>query len=112
MRTALAQKHPDSESTDMAQNESTELATEVAELRADVRHVQAESEERFERRDKKIDDLDKKTEARFERLERTIQEIRLDVKESLASAKLWAFGMYVALAGTLLYVIARAAKWI
>ena len=38
-------------------------------------------------------------------------EIRLDIKDSLASAKLWAFGLYAALAGTLLYVIARAAKW-
>lgn len=137
MRTALAQKYPDSVSTDMAQNENTELATQVAELRADVRHVQADvtdikadlrslnqrmeaglekvdkkSEERSERLDKRIDDLDKKSEVRFERLERSVQEIRLDIKDSLASAKLWAIGLYVALASTLLYVIARAAKWI
>jgi phage shock protein A len=155
MRTALAQKYPDSESTDMAQNENSELATQVAELRADVRHVQADvtdikadfrslnqrmeagfekvdkkseerserlekkiddldkkSEARFERFDKKIDDLDKESEAKFERLERTVQEIKLDIKDSLASAKLWAIGLYVALAGTLLYVIARSAKWI
>jgi DNA anti-recombination protein RmuC len=144
MRTALAQMYPNSESTDMAQNENTELATQVAELRADVRHVQTDvtdikadlrslnqrmeaglekvdkkSEERSERLDKKIDDLDKKSEVRFERLDRTVQElkdsmaeIRLDIKVSLASAKLWAIGLYVALAGTLLYVIARSAKWI
>jgi hypothetical protein len=73
--------------------------------------VDKKSEARFERADKKIDDLDKKTEARFDGLDKTVQEIRLDVKESLASAKLWAFGLYAALAGTLLYVIAHAAKW-
>jgi hypothetical protein len=48
---------------------------------------------------------------RFERLDRTAQEVRLNIKE-LASAKLWAIGLYVALAGTLLYVVARGAKWI
>ena len=88
MRTALAQKYPDSESTDMAQNESTELATQVAELRADVR---------LDRTVQEIKD--------------SMAEIRLDIKESLASAKLWAIGLYIALAGTLLYVIARSAKW-
>ena len=133
MRTALAQKYPDSVSTDMAQNENLELATQVAELRADVRHVQADVtdikadlrswtqrmetgfekvDRRFERVELKIDDIDKKFEVRFDGLDKTVQEIRLDVKESLVSAKLWAIGMYVALAGTLLYVIARAAKWI
>jgi hypothetical protein len=69
-----------------------------------------QSDPRARRLDKKIDDLE--SEVRFERLERSVQEIRLDIKDSLASAKLWAIGLYVALAGTLLYVIARAAKWI
>jgi len=29
----------------------------------------------------------------------------------LASAKVWAFGLYFALAGSLLYVLARVLKW-
>lgn len=34
------------------------------------------------------------------------------IKESLASAKVWALMLYFALAGSLLYVLARGFKWI
>ena len=60
-----------------------DLAVQVAELRADVRHVQS-------------DTTDIKAELRA-----TNQ--RLDsLKESLASAKIWALGLYIALAGSML----------
>jgi len=60
-----------------------DLAVQVAELRADVRHVQS-------------DTTDIKAELRT-----TNQ--RLDsLKESLASAKIWALGLYIALAGSML----------
>jgi uncharacterized protein YlxW (UPF0749 family) len=70
----------------------SDLAIQVAELRADVRHVQA-------------DTMDIKAELR-------VTNQRLDsLKDSLASAKVWAPGLYIALAGSLLYVLARGFKW-
>jgi hypothetical protein len=69
-----------------------DLAVQVAELRADVRHVQS-------------DTTDIKAELR-------VTNERLDsLKDSLASAKVWALGLYIALAGPLLYVLARGFRW-
>jgi len=69
-----------------------DLAVQVAELRADVRHVQS-------------DTTDIKAELR-------VTNERLDsLKDSLASAKVWALGLYIALAGSLLYVLARGFRW-
>ena len=78
----------------MPANERVDLdpAVEVAELRADVRHVQS-------------DTTDIKAELR-------VTNERLDsLKDSLASAKVWALGLYIALAGSLLYVLARGFRW-
>jgi hypothetical protein len=70
-----------------------DLTAQVAELRADVRHVQS-------------DTTDIKAELRA-----TNQ--RLDsLRESLASAKIWALGLYIALTGSLLYVMAHGFKWL
>ena len=69
-----------------------DLAVQVAELRADVHHVQS-------------DTTDIKAELR-------VTNERLDsLKDSLASAKVWALGLYIALAGSLLYVLARGFRW-
>jgi hypothetical protein len=69
-----------------------DLAVKVAELSANVSHVQSDT-----------------TEIKAE-LRATNQ--RLDsLKESLASAKIWALGLYIALAGSLLYVLARGFRW-
>ena len=57
--------------------------------------------DRFERLDKKLDDI-----------KDSLTSLRMEIKDALASFKMWACGMYIALAGTLLYVIARSAKWI
>jgi len=85
-------------------NESGDLGVQVAELRSDVRHVQKDMV------DIKTDVRDLRTDLREfkERTEKRFDEI----KDSLSSAKLWAFGLYVALAGTLLYGVARSAKWL
>lgn len=111
MKTALAEKYADPGESDMAPADYTDLATQVAELRSDVRHLQsdvsdikAEQRAMSQRMEAKFDAVDKKFEAADKRFE--------EIKDSLASAKVWAFGLYVALAGTLLYVIARSAKWI
>jgi predicted nuclease with TOPRIM domain len=129
MKTSLAQKYVDPECPDMSPGENTELATQVAKLGANVQHVRDEVieikadlrdlnkrfEAKFDGVDKKFDGVDKK----FERVEEKIgalgekfSEKFDEMKDTVISARLWAFGLYVALAGTLLYVIARSAKWI
>jgi hypothetical protein len=70
-----------------------DLTAQVAELRADVRHVQS-------------DTTDIKAELRA-----TNQRID-SLRESLASAKIWALGLYIALTGSLLYVMAHGFKWL
>jgi archaellum component FlaC len=107
---AVMHKYDMTEGADMPANEDNNLAVQVAELRSDVRHIQSdvtdlkadfrvfrkETGERFEKVDQKFDSIEK--------------EIG-EVKDILASAKIWALGLYFTLAGSLLYVVARAAKW-
>jgi uncharacterized protein YlxW (UPF0749 family) len=70
-----------------------DLTAQVAELRADVRHVQS-------------DTTDIKAELRA-----TNQHLD-SLRKSLASAKIWALGLYIALTGSLLYVMAHGFKWL
>jgi hypothetical protein len=104
MRTALNRKHADSESPGMTPSDNTELLTQVAELRADVRHAQNDIT------DLKSDvrELNQRVEKGFERVDKKFEQ----VKDAMHSVQMWAIGLYIALAGTLLYVIARSAKWI
>ena len=113
------------EGTDMPTNESDGLG----ELRADVRHIQAdvtdikaevrvtnqrieslrkETGEQIGKLDQKFESFRKETTERFTKVDQMFSEI----KESLASAKLWALGLYVGLAGTLFYVLARGFRWL
>ena len=109
MKTALARKR-DSEAPDMEPAEEIKLLTQVAELRSDVRHVQGdvadiktEQRARFDKVDKQFD----KVEEKFKAVDARLNEI----VKMISSAQLWAYGLYVGLAFTLLYVIARSAKW-
>jgi hypothetical protein len=86
-------KYVVTEAEDMSADERSHLEIQVAELRADVRHIQSDTTEI-------------KTELRA-----TNQRID-DLKDSLASAKIWAFGLYVALSGSMFYVMARGFKWL
>lgn len=63
-----------------------DLAVQVAELRAT---------------NQRIESLSQKTDERFRKIE-----------ESLASAKVWALGLYIALAGSLFYVLAHGFRWL
>jgi predicted nuclease with TOPRIM domain len=124
-----------------------DLAVQVAELRADVRHVQSDTtdlkaelratnqrldalsqktderfdrleqkfeerfdkiDQRFEKTDARVDERFQKVDDRFERLEHKFDQL----KKSLASAKIWALGLYIALSGSLLYVLAHGFKWL
>jgi predicted site-specific integrase-resolvase len=113
---------PDQEIDDMPPTERNDLAIQVAELRSDVRHVQSDitdikadvrelnvrMEAKFAAVDKRFEGVDKKV----DELKDSLASFRSEIKDALSTAKMWAWGMYVALAGTLLYVIARGAKWI
>jgi uncharacterized protein YlxW (UPF0749 family) len=60
----------------------------------------------------KIDTVHTDLNAKIDTVRNDLSE-KIDViKESLASAKVWALMLYFALAGSLLYVLARGFKWI
>ena len=88
----------------MSADERSYLEIQVAELRADVRHVQSDTTEI------KAELRTATTELKGE-LRATNQRID-ELKDSLASAKIWAFGLYVALSGSMFYVMARGFKWL
>jgi chromosome segregation ATPase len=125
------------EAEDMSADERSHLEIQVAELRADVRHVQSDTTEikaelRATTTEIKAELHSTTTEIRAElhsttteigaELHSTSTEIKTelratnqridDLKDSLASAKIWAFGLYVALSGSMFYVMARGFKWL
>ena len=77
----------------MASNEAGALGEQVAELRSDVRHLQSD-----------VTDIKGEVRSLNQRVDQ--------IKDSLFSAKIWALGLYVALAGSLLYVLARGFEWV
>lgn len=108
---AFMRKYDMAEGADMPAGENDNLGLHVAELRADVRHVQADiTEIKADQRvtNQRIESLRKETAESFESVRKEIGE----VKGSLAAAKIWALGLYFALAGSLLYVLARGFKWL
>jgi hypothetical protein len=117
MKSAL-RSYETAEDTDMPANESDGLG----ELRADVRHIHVvvtDIKADLRVTNQRIDSLDQKFDQKFDSFRKEITEFRKEttdkfseIKDSLASAKLWAFGLYVGLAGMLLYVLARGFKWI
>jgi DNA anti-recombination protein RmuC len=119
----------------MPENERVDfdLAVQVAELRADVRHIQSDTTEikaELRATNLRLDALIQKTDERSERLEQKFDrrfetnnaniDERFDkvdkrfqkLEESLASAKVWALGLYIALAGSLFYVLAHGFRWL
>jgi len=110
----------------MSADERSYLEIQVAELRADVRHVQSDATEiKAELRTTateikaelhatatEIKTELRATNQRIDSLSESVNKRIDDLKDSLASAKIWAFGLYVALAGSLFYVLARGFKWI
>jgi len=100
---------------DMTEGENNKLAIQVAQLRSDVRHIQSDvtdvkADMRVLREETRaqFDKFENKFEQRFESVNKEISAI----KNSLWTAKVWALGLYFALAGSLLLVLARGFKWI
>ena len=119
---AVMYKYEMTEGADMPANEDNSLAIQVVELRSDVRHIQSdvtdlkadfrafrkETGDRFDKVDQRFEKIEEKFDQKFDSIKKEIGEI----KDILASAKIWALGLYFALAGSLLYVLARALKWL
>jgi chromosome segregation ATPase len=112
---ALARMREQAEGGQMPLNERDEQAVQIAELRSDVRHIQSDVTDikaelrawhlRFEALVKKMDE-------RFEKIDQKFDQKFDGLKDSLASAKNWAIGLYIALAGSLLFVMAHGFKWL
>jgi uncharacterized protein YlxW (UPF0749 family) len=110
---AVLRKYDQTGGSHMPANEKVDfdLAVQVAELRADVRHIQSDTTDikaELRATNQRLDSLSQKTDNRFERVDERFQKI----EESLASAKVWALGLYIALAGSLFYVLAHGFKWL
>ena len=108
---ALARKREPVEGGQMPVNERDEQAVQIAELRSDVRHIQSDvSDIKAELRawHLRFEALVKRMDERFEKIDQKFDSL----KDSLASAKMWAIGLYIALAGSLLFVMAHGFKWL
>ena len=126
---AVMHKYEMTEGADMPANEDNSLAMQVAVLRSDVCHIQSdvtdikadlrafrkETGERFDKIDQRFESSRGETTQRFDKVDQKFDSIMKEIgeiKDILASAKIWALGLYFALAGSLLYVLARALKWL
>jgi chromosome segregation ATPase len=119
---AVLRESKQAEGGHMPVNERDDQAVQIAELRADVRHIQSDTTDikaELRTTNQRIDSLRQGTDERFEKLNQRLDE-RFEkvgekvgeLKDSLASAKVWALGLYIALSGSLLYVLARGFKWL
>jgi predicted RNase H-like nuclease (RuvC/YqgF family) len=115
---AVLRESKQAEGAHMPVNERDDQAVQIAELRADVRHIQSDTTDikaELRTTNQRIDSLRQGTDERFEKLNQRLDERfeKVDeLKDSLASAKVWALGLYIALSGSLLYVLARGFKWL
>jgi uncharacterized protein YlxW (UPF0749 family) len=115
MNAVLRKSKQMTEGAQMPVNERDDQATQIAELRADVRHIQSDvTDIKVELRatNQRIDSLSQKTDERFEKLNQKLDEKFVGLKDSLASAKIWALGLYIALAGSMFYVLAHGFRWL
>jgi peptidoglycan hydrolase CwlO-like protein len=104
------------------QSDIRHLQSDVTDIKADQRirfdKIDARFEkvdERFDKIDARFEKVDENIDARFEKTDDRFRSIEKDlgaIKDALASAKVWAIGLYIALAGTMLYVMARGFKWL
>lgn len=77
------------------------LESDVAHIRSDVADLKTDVRSLRDRMDARFDALDAKFDGKIDTL-----------RDSLASAKVWALVLYIALAGTLFGTLARGFGWI
>lgn len=137
---AVMNRYDGMEGADMPANENDslgELRADVRHIQADVADIKAdlrvtnqkieslrkETGEQISKLDQKFDQkhesFRKETSERFESFRKEVSErftkvdqTFIEIKESISSAKIWAFNLYIALAASLFYVLARGFKWI
>jgi len=102
------------------------LEARVARIESDVQHIkEVTTDLRVELRrtndkidsldkkfDGKLDTLDKKFEGKFDALDKKFEGKFDGLANKLNSVTVWALLLYIALAGTLLTVLAKGFKWI
>jgi len=84
-------------------NMSDQLEVRVARIESDVQHIKEVTTDlrvELRRTNDKIDALDAKVDGKFDGL-----------KDKLHSVTIWALLLYIALAGSLLTVLAKGFKW-
>ena len=77
------------------------LESDVAHIRSDVAELKTDVRSLRDRMDARFDALDAKFDGKIDKL-----------RDSLASAKVWALALYIALAGALFGTLARGFGWI
>jgi ABC-type phosphate transport system auxiliary subunit len=100
---------------------SDQLEVRVARIESDVQHIKEVTTDlrvELRRTNDKIDALDAKVDAKFSASDTKVDgkfsalEGKLDgVKDKLHSITVWALLLYIALAGSLLTVLAKGFKW-
>lgn len=119
------------------QSDVTDIKADLRITNQRIESLRKETGERFDKHERettlrfqevasRFDKLEHKTDARFDKLETKFESFKKDtaerfekvdqkfdeLKESLSSAKVWALGLYIALAGSLFYTLARGFKWL
>jgi chromosome segregation ATPase len=77
--------------------------------------VRKETAERFDKVDQRFESNRKETADGFDKVDQKFESVRKEIgeiKDSLSSAKIWALGLYLALAGSIFYVLARGFRWL
>jgi chromosome segregation ATPase len=77
--------------------------------------IRKETAEGFAKVDQRFESVRQETAEGFAKVDQKLESVKKeigDIKESLSSAKIWALGLYFALAGSILYVLARGLRWL
>jgi predicted RNase H-like nuclease (RuvC/YqgF family) len=98
------------------------IQVQIARLESDVQHIQrdvADIKVDLRRTNERIDETNNRIDLLRDKLDQKIESLREDLtqkidglRHDIASIKVWAMGLYVALAGSMLLVMAKGFKWI
>jgi chromosome segregation ATPase len=103
-------------------NWGDEMEDSLGELRSDVRHIQSDVTDikadvravnvRLDKFQDKFEEFRKDTAKEFTAVRSEFGSKFEKIQESLASAKVWALWLYIGLAASMFYVLARGFKWL
>jgi uncharacterized coiled-coil protein SlyX len=86
----------------------TRLECHVEHIQADITGLKVD----VHRLDEKIDRLDAKFDQKCDSLKDSVSELRLSMEKSFSKLTLWGLTLYIALAASLLGVMAKGFGWI